>query len=50
MELKAGEVVDGDAGDEGVAASASTFLDQVMHQLRADSLMTSLGSEIYSCL
>ena len=50
MELKAGEVVGCDAGDEGVIASTAAVLNQVTHQLRAYSLVTSFGSEINSSL
>lgn len=46
VELEAGEVVGGYAGDEGVVALAAAFLNQETHQPRADSLMTSLWSEI----
>ena len=46
VDLETGEVIGGDAGDEGVVALAAAFVNQMGHQKRADSFMAGFGSEI----
>ena len=50
VELEAGEVVGGYAGDEGVVALAAAFIDQMGNQKLAESFAAGFGSEIDSGL
>lgn len=50
VDLETGEVIGGDAGDEGMVASGATFIDQPTHQKVTDSFMAGFGSEINSGL